>query len=152
MDHFRAAAETQNRLDSGGQAASDFLGILGVIGAQAAADFRSVETADNDRVATRKVALDADDAGRQQALAAAERRDSAGVDHQRALGLERPGNPLLARRHRIRRREKPCAARSLGDRAQRMIAAARGDDHVGAGIAGDPRRFDLGLHAAARQF
>ena len=45
-----------------------------------------------------RTALDADDAGRQQALAAAQRRDGAGVDHERAARLQGAGDPALARR------------------------------------------------------
>ena len=45
---------------------------------------------------------------------------------------------------------KPGATRAVGDRTQRMLDSAGSDHHVRAGIGGDFRRFDLGLHAAAR--
>ena len=102
-------------------------------------------------VAALESAVDARDPRRQQALARAQGSDRAGVERERAFRLERPGDPALARGHRIGRREEPGAGRALGDGLQRMRDAARGDHHMRAGGGGDLRRFDLGLHAAARQ-
>ena len=58
---------------------------VGVIGDEPAADLGAVGTADHHRVAAAEFAVDAIDAGRQQALAAAQRRDRAGIDGERAL-------------------------------------------------------------------
>ena len=58
MNHFRAAAEAENRSDVRRRAAADFLRILGVIGAQPAADFGAVGAADDHRVAAREGAFD----------------------------------------------------------------------------------------------
>ena len=136
----------------GRRSALDFLGVLGVVGDEAAADFGAVRPAHDHGIAARERALDLDDAGRQQAVAAPQRRDRAGIDRERALRLERAGDPFLARRDRIGRRQEPGAAAAVGDRAQRMLDAARRDHHVGAAGGGDLAGLDLGLHAAARQF
>ena len=90
-------------------AAADALGVQGVIGDEPAPDLGPALVADGDAIAAREHALDARDPGRQQAFAAGERRDGAGVDKHRALEFERPADPDLARRDRVRRREKPGA-------------------------------------------
>ena len=63
------------------------LGVVGVIGDQPAADLGAVRPAHHHRVAAPEAALDLDHAGRQQALARAQRAHRAGVDHQRAARL-----------------------------------------------------------------
>ena len=131
--------------------ADDALGVDAGIGDQPAAQLAAVGRADDHRVAALEAALDARDAGRQQALAGRQRLLGAGVDVDVALRLELPGDPALARRHRIGVGEEPGARRALADRAQRVEHLAAGDHHVRAGAERDLRRLDLGAHAALRQ-
>ena len=60
-----------------------------------------VGAAHHDRVAAGELAVDPDHAGRQQALAGAKGGDRAGIDGQRALRLQRTGDPAFARGDRI---------------------------------------------------
>src|SRR3984885_1934494 len=58
MNHFRPPGKAEDRHDIGGGAAPDFLRILDIIGAQAAADLRAIEAADEDGAAAREVAFE----------------------------------------------------------------------------------------------
>src|SRR5690242_4113346 len=73
---------------------------------------------------------------------------SAVVDDERAVHLQRAGDPALAGGDGIGRREEPGAFLAAGDAPQRMIDLAARDDHRGAGGVGDLARLDLGAHAA----
>ena len=150
MHHLGAALDAEDQQNVAGGFATNFLGILGVIGDEAAADLVAVRTAHDYGIAARERALDLDDADRQETVATAQRRDRARVDRQRAFRLERACNPFLARGYRIGWREKP-AATPGGDRTERMLDASRRDHHVDPASGGDLAGFDLGRHAAARK-
>src|SRR5262249_56945901 len=87
VHHFGAAAEPEDREDVGGRAALDLGGVLGVVSDEAAADLGAVGAADNDGVAAGENALHEDHPGGHQALAAAYRRDRAGIYRHDALPL-----------------------------------------------------------------
>ena len=80
VDHFRAAADAEDRHHIGRGAAFDLLGILGVIGDEAAADFMGIGTAHQDSIAAGELPVDPGHAGRQQAFSRAQRAYRAGVD------------------------------------------------------------------------
>ncbi len=103
----------------------DLVGVRGVIGDQPAADLGAIRPAHQHRVAALESPFDLDDAGRQQALAAAQRLHRAGIDGQHAARLERAGDPFLARGDRIGRRQEPGAGRAVGDRAQADASRGR---------------------------
>src|ERR1700677_3720331 len=98
MHHLGTAAKAENGSDVCRRAPLDLARIFHVVSAETAPNLCAGWIENNDSVTAGKAAVDADDACRQQALSAAQRRDCAGVDHQRAFGFERAGNPLLARR------------------------------------------------------
>ncbi len=75
-------------------AARDARGVRRVIGDQAAADLAARRVADQHAIAARKLAFDARDPRRQQALAAGERPRRAGVDRDRALRLQRAARSI----------------------------------------------------------
>src|SRR6266850_6816871 len=83
VNHLGAAGKAQDRQNIGRGAALDLLGVGGVVGNEAAADLGAVWPADDHRVTARKVAVDSDDACRQEAAAALERSHRTGVDGQR---------------------------------------------------------------------
>src|ERR1700691_4049042 len=99
MYHLGTASKSENGSNVRRGASLDLACILHVVSAEAARYLRARGIANNDSVAARKAAIDAEHAGRQQALSAAQCRNCAGVDHQGAFGFERAGNPLFARRH-----------------------------------------------------
>src|ERR1700722_20001250 len=98
VDHLGAAFDAEEQHDVARRPALHLLGIAGVVGDEAAADFGAVGAAHDHGIAAGKLAVDANDADRQQAVAAAERRHRAGIDGQYALRLQRDGDPFLARR------------------------------------------------------
>src|SRR3954463_4413452 len=102
VDHLGAARIAEDVLDLAARAADDLLGLLGVVGDEPAPELARA-VADDHRVAAREGALDAADPDRQEARAAGKRPRRAGIDDERAARLERPGDPALARRHRVRR-------------------------------------------------
>src|SRR5690606_21119005 len=73
MDHLIPAAITQNRFDVGGLAAGDRAALVGRIADDAAAELGAVASEHRDRIAALELALDVDDAGRQQAPPGRER-------------------------------------------------------------------------------
>ena len=140
MNQFIASTVAEAGLYFTGFVADDPAGVGRRVGGEAAPQGAAVAGPDHHRRALAEVALDGDDAGRQQALAARQRGDRAVVDHQRAGRLQRAGDPLLARRLRARRRQEPGAARARLDAAQRMQVVAVGDHHAAAGGERDARR------------
>ena len=72
-----------------------------------------------DAVAALEGALDRDDAGRQQALAAAQRARRAVIDDQRAGRVDRAGDPRLARRARLAAGQEQGGAAAGLDRGER---------------------------------
>jgi hypothetical protein len=88
VDHLGATGEAEDRLDLPAIATYDAFGIGEVVGDEAAADLFVGRASYRDRVASVEVALDATNAGRQQAFAGTQRLDRAGVDDKRASGLE----------------------------------------------------------------
>src|SRR5882672_8486484 len=124
MDHLVAAAETQQALDLGALAPGDAAGVLGGIGHQPARQQAAQAVLDVDHVAAAELAVDAGDAGRQQALAGRQRTHRAVVDRERTGGLERALDPLLACRQGRGFRQEPAAARTTIDQvAQRPHGA-----------------------------
>ena len=89
MDHFGAATDAEDRHYVRRLAALDLLGVLGVVGDKPAADLMGVGAAHHHRIAAGELPVDPDHAGRQQALAGAQRTDRAGVDGQGTLWLQR---------------------------------------------------------------
>src|ERR1700730_14961517 len=65
VNHFGAAAETENGGEIRRCPASDLLRVFHVVSAQAAADLRAVGSADDHRVAASKATFDLYDADRQ---------------------------------------------------------------------------------------
>ena len=96
MDHRGAAPGAEHQRDVRGWAPAHLLGIAGIIGDEAAADLGTVRTAHDDGIAAGKLAVDPDDPHGQQAVAAPQGGDGAGVDGEGALGLQRAGDPFLA--------------------------------------------------------
>ena len=91
-------------------AAEDARGVRGVVCHEAPADFAARRVANHNAVAARKAAFHPRHAGRQQALAFAQRFGGAGVEMRRALWLQRAGDPFLARGDGIGGRQEPAAA------------------------------------------
>ena len=79
MHHGGTPAEPENGHDISRRTTSYLRGILRVIGNEAAADFSPIRSPDDHCIAAGKGTVDADYAGRQQALAAAQGRNRAGV-------------------------------------------------------------------------
>src|SRR6266436_4394404 len=80
--------------------------IIARIGRQSAPGLDAGAGADNDRVAALERTLDRDDAGGQEALAAAQGARRTIVDGQSARGIEGPDDPRLARRTRLATRQE----------------------------------------------
>ncbi len=123
-------------------------GVLARVGAQAARDLGAVRVAHDDRVAAVEAALDPRDAGRQQALAAAQRLRRAGVDVQRARGLAAcPRSTACARSS-----ARPAPGTRCSARRPRCAAADAARDPRRCTCCSPPRprscRRALGGHAA----
>src|SRR5688572_24174838 len=130
MDQLIAARYPQYSGDFGAFLADDALRVETGVGNESAPQFAAVRAADDHRVAAVEIALYARHAGRQQALARGQRLLGAGIDVHLPLRLELPGNPALARRHRVGMRQEPGARGALADGAQRVHDLAAGDHHV----------------------
>src|SRR5215831_5383206 len=86
--------------------AGDAPDVLARISRQAEPGLNAVAGADDDRVAALEDALDGDDAGGQQALAAAQGAGRTIVDGEHTQRVDRSGDPRLARRARFAARQK----------------------------------------------
>ncbi len=84
-------------------AAADALRMQGVVGDQPPPDLGPALVADGDAITARKHAFDPRDPRRQQAFAASERGGSACIDKHSSFKFQRPADPDLARRDRVRR-------------------------------------------------
>ena len=98
VDELVTARHAEDCCDLAALPADDTLCIRRSIGDEPATELAPVGRADNHRVAALECALDARDAGRQQALARSQRPLRARVDVDVALRLELPGDPALASR------------------------------------------------------
>ena len=96
MDDFVATAESQQHLDLSRLAPTQPFRIATRISGQAASHLDTSRIAHDHRIPAFEPANHPGNARRQQALAAAKCRGRAGIDGERALGLERTGNPFLA--------------------------------------------------------
>src|SRR5215813_10361820 len=90
------AGPAQDRPGESSRPALDLVGIRGVIGDETAADLGAIRTAHDDGVAPGELPLDPNHADRQQAIAAPQGGDRTGVYRERALRLQRAGDPFLA--------------------------------------------------------
>ena len=88
MDHFGTPDRPQDMRYVPRIAAAYLLCVQGVIGDQPAPDLHPALVADGDAIAAREDAINARDPGRQQAFAASQRSDGAGVAKHRALHFE----------------------------------------------------------------
>src|SRR5262249_34272257 len=140
VDELVAARRAEDRGDLATLLTDDTLRVHLSIGNEAATQLAPVGGADDNGIAPVERAFDARPARRQQTLARTQRLLRAGVDVDVALGLELPGDPALLGGERVGRREEPGARRAVGDRAQRVLHLAAGDDHVRAGAERDLRR------------
>src|SRR5262249_36633539 len=93
--------------------------VSGGIGREAAPGLDAGAGADHDAIAALEGALDADDAGRQETLAAAERTSGAVIDDQHAGWIDGGGDPGLARRARLAVRQEQCRAGARLDPGKR---------------------------------
>ena len=82
--------------------------LAGIVAREPLGDHRPVRPGDLDRVAAAELAVDRLDAGRQQRLAASERRDGPRV-HRHPPARLHPGDPALARHVRVAVRLEPGA-------------------------------------------
>ncbi len=120
MDQLGAPKVAENVGDFTALAPDDGLGVLMAVSGEPAADLNAVAVPDDHRVAPLETPLDPRDAGRQQALACGQRLGRAIIDDERALRLERAGDPALPRRHRVLARQEPGRHPRLGQRLKRM--------------------------------
>src|SRR5258706_7040744 len=96
VNHLGPTFYAQQKQNITGRPALDLVGIRGVVGDETAADLGAVWIAHDDGVAPGELSLDPNNADRQQAIAAPQRGHRAGVDRERALRLQRAGDPFLA--------------------------------------------------------
>ena len=139
VDGLVDALVAEPGLDGGRLQALDLAQVVGGVGDQAARDLVARRASRRDRVAELELAVDRDDAGRQQALAAvAQRARGAVVDDERAGGL--------ARRTRSSACARDSTSRAGGTNSVPTSApASTRDEHVGLAAGRDDRR-----HAGAR--
>ena len=123
MDERGAAGVAEQPGDAVRAVAHDDPRLAGIIARQRPRDHRPAGRDDLDRVAALEAALDRGDAGREQRLAAIERGDRAGVDHDAAAGLHAE-DPALAGRARVAVGLEPRAGGALGERGQRPVDRA----------------------------
>src|SRR5574343_430187 len=139
----------EDAFDLGGRFAGDQACFAAAVVAQAAGDFLAVRTDAGDGGAPLEFTLDCDNADRQQAFAAFQRIDCAGVQNQAAGQLQVVGQPLLAGGERRGLRDEQRADRFAGGKAGDWIDfAAAGDGGVGATPGGALCGNNLGDHAA----
>src|SRR5262252_7931434 len=101
MNHFGAPRNAEQKQNVSGWSALELFRIGGVIGHETPTDLGAVWAAHNDSVAAGELPVDPNDADRQQAVAAPQRRHRTGIDGERALRLQRAGDPLFAGRYRV---------------------------------------------------
>src|SRR5579883_488926 len=148
MDHLVASTVAEDRLDFTAFVAGNGTGVIARIGGETAAELAPVAPAHHHRVAPLEASLDCDHAGGQKAGATLQGRRRAVIDGQYAHGIERAGDPTLARRARLGRGEEPGRGRAGLDGRQRMAAASARDHHAAARGHGDARGDELRHHAA----
>src|SRR5690606_34346239 len=134
-------------------AAGNALQVAGVVLDQSAADAAALPAYQVDQGVVAEVALDVDDAARQQRCTALGQRPAgAVVDPQLAAAGRLVAQPQLARQQaRAVRRDQGAVQAVVGQRGQRapvVPAQQRGVDPGGGGLAG---RLQLGGHAAGAQ-
>src|SRR5205085_1376 len=98
MDEFVASTVAEDRFDFERALAGDALRVGGAVSGETASDFPTLAIAHKNGVAALETSVDLAHAGRQQALALAERLDGASVDDESALRLQHTGDPSFARR------------------------------------------------------
>src|SRR6266446_3715855 len=91
VNHLRPTFYAKQKQNITGRSALDLVGIRGVVGDKTAADLGAIRTAYDDGVAPGELSLDANNADRQQAIAAPQGGHRAGVDRERALRFQRAG-------------------------------------------------------------
>src|SRR5574343_1019006 len=139
----------EDAFDLGGRFAGDQAGFAAAVVAQAAGDFLAVRTDAGDGGAALEFALDRDYTDRQQAFAAFQRVDCAGVQNQAAGQLQVVGQPLFASgERRGLRDEQGTDGFASGQAADRIDFAAAGDGGVSAASGGAFCGDHLGDHAA----
>ena len=146
--HHRTGGEPQRRLDGVGFQAADRPGVGGIIADQAARQLQPRLVAQHHAVALFEPAVDGADACRQQALAPSHRCRRAGVQAQRSGRGQRSGDPGLVGCGRRGGRRDDGGQSPILDGLQGSGSGAQGDQGRAAGGAGDPRRGQLGGHAA----
>ena len=99
-------------------------------------------------VAAIKFSLNGAHAGREQGAARGERAGGAGVDQNFAQRRQAAGDPAFAGGAAFRHGQEPGACGAVQQRRQGPIHIAHRDRHRAAGLRGNPRRHQLGAHAA----
>ena len=119
MDDLIAPTIAENCCDFTALVAGDKADVASSIGRQTAAGLDAGAGPDDHAIAAIEHAFDPDHPGRQEAFAAAQGTDGAVIDDQGAGGIDRAGDPRLARRARLAMWQEQGGAGTGLDRGER---------------------------------